>query len=145
MRKTEDKKRKGYSEELPIKKSEEEVFDQRKRAAYSAMGKLGGLARAKQLAEKGFSAESKPQQISKTITTQQRRKAMNIDIIKGQWHVIKGKLKEQWGKLTDDEIIEMEGSSEELAGVLQKVYGYEKDEAHKEIKKFIDKNNWKDE
>ena len=70
---------------------------------------------------------------------------MNTDIIKGQWHVIKGKLKEQWGMLTDDEIMQMEGNSEELAGVLQKAYGYEKDEAQKEIKKFIDTNKWQDE
>ena len=70
---------------------------------------------------------------------------MNIDIIKGQWHMIKGKLKEQWGKLTDDEITKMEGNSEELAGALQKAYGYDKDAAQKEIKKFIDTNKWNDE
>lgn len=70
---------------------------------------------------------------------------MNTDIIKGHWHEVKGKLKQQWGKLTDDEITQMEGSSEELAGALQKAYGYEKEKAQKEIKKFIDDNKWKDE
>ena len=70
---------------------------------------------------------------------------MNTDIIKGHWHVIKGKLKEQWGQLTHDEIMQMAGTSEELAGALQKAYGYEKDEAQKEIKKFIDSNEWQDE
>lgn len=69
---------------------------------------------------------------------------MNIDIIKGHWHEIKGKLKTQWGKLTDDDIKKMEGSSEELSGALQKAYGYEKDQANKEIKKFIDQNKWTD-
>lgn len=69
---------------------------------------------------------------------------MNVEIIKGQWHVIKGKLKEQWGKLTDDEIVQMEGTAEELAGALQKAYGYDKEEAKKEIKKFIDQNKWGD-
>jgi len=67
---------------------------------------------------------------------------MNKDIIKGHWHEIKGKLKKQWGKLTHDEIAKMEGSSEELAGALQKAYGYEKDEAEKEITKFINNNKW---
>jgi len=69
---------------------------------------------------------------------------MNKDIIKGKWHEIKGNLKQQWGDLTDDEIAQMEGSYEELAGTLQKKYGYKKDQAQKEIQTFLDKNNWKD-
>lgn len=68
---------------------------------------------------------------------------MNTDILKGHWHLIKGKLKKQWGKLTHDEIAKMEGSSEELIGALQRAYGYEKDEAEKEIKKFIANNKLK--
>ena len=69
---------------------------------------------------------------------------MNKDIFKGHWHEIKGKLKEQWGKLTDDEIVKIEGSYEELEGILQKKYGYQKDQAKKEIQTFFDKNEWKD-
>lgn len=68
---------------------------------------------------------------------------MNKDIIKGKWHEMKGKLKQQWGKLTDDDIAKIEGSAEELQGALQKRYGYEKDQAEKEIKTFLDKNDWK--
>ena len=145
MKKEEERKKKDSLEKSSSRTNEEDDFEERKRAAYAAMGKLGGLARAKQLAEKGFRVESKPQKKSTTSNIQQRRNAMNTDIIKGQWHIIKGKLKEQWGKLTDDEITQMEGSSEELAGALQKAYGYEKDEANNEIKKFIDKNKWKNE
>lgn len=142
MKKEEDKKRSDSSHCLLLEKEADEDFEKRKRAAYSAMGKLGGLARARQLAEKGFGVGRSSQQKDINLNNQQRRKAMNTDIIKGQWHVIKGKLKEQWGKLTDDEIMKMEGSSEELAGALQKAYGYEKEEAQAEIKKFIDKNKW---
>ena len=72
-----------------------------------------------------------------------RRDIMNKDIIKGQWHEIKGKVKQQWGKLTDDEITQIHGSYEELEGILQKKYGYQKDQAQKEIQAFLDKNNWK--
>jgi uncharacterized protein YjbJ (UPF0337 family) len=68
---------------------------------------------------------------------------MNQDIIKGKWHEIKGKLKQQWGDFTDDDIIQIQGSYEELAGLLQKKYGYKKDQAEKEIQAFLDKNNWK--
>lgn len=68
---------------------------------------------------------------------------MNKEIIKGKWNEIKGQLKQQWGKLTDDEITQMRGSYEELAGLIQKKYGYQKDQAEKEIKAFLDKNNWR--
>ncbi|MBY0292243.1 MAG: CsbD family protein [Alphaproteobacteria bacterium] len=68
---------------------------------------------------------------------------MNKDIFKGHWHEIKGKLKQQWGKLTDDDITKIEGSYEELEGFLQTKYGYQKDQTQKEIQKFLDENNWK--
>lgn len=66
---------------------------------------------------------------------------MNEDIIKGKWKELKGKVKQQWGKFTDDEVTQMKGSYDELAGVLQKKYGYGKDEAKKEIKKFVDEHD----
>lgn len=67
---------------------------------------------------------------------------MNKDIINGHWNEIKGKIKQQWGKLTDDEISQIQGNYDELEGSLQKNYGYKKDEAEREIKQFIDKNGW---
>jgi uncharacterized protein YjbJ (UPF0337 family) len=67
---------------------------------------------------------------------------MNKDIVKGKWKEIKGQLKQQWGKLTDDEISQMDGTYEELEGVLQKRYGLEKDEAEKQIKEFLNQNRW---
>jgi uncharacterized protein YjbJ (UPF0337 family) len=69
---------------------------------------------------------------------------MNKDIVQGHWHEIKGKLKAKWGKLTDDQITQMKGSHEELAGILQQTYGYQKEEAHKEIDSFLDMFKWKD-
>lgn len=68
---------------------------------------------------------------------------MNKDIISGKWKEIKGKIKQQWGKFTDDEITQMKGTYEELSGILQKKYGYKKDEANKEIDDFIDRQGWK--
>ena len=69
---------------------------------------------------------------------------MNKEIIKGNWNQLKGKVKQQWGKLTDDEITQINGSYEELQGILQKKYGYQKDQVEREIQTFLDKNNWKD-
>lgn len=69
---------------------------------------------------------------------------MDKDIVKGKWHEIKGKVKQQWGKLTDNDVAQLKGSYEELSGLLQKGYGYKKDEAKKEIDSFLKKNKWLD-
>jgi len=62
---------------------------------------------------------------------------MNTDIIKGHWKQIEGKLKQKWAKLTDDDVTKMEGTFEELSGKLQVAYGYQKDQADKEINDFM--------
>ena len=67
---------------------------------------------------------------------------MNKDIIKGKWTEMKGKVKQQWGKLTDDDVTRMNGTYEELEGALRQRYGYERDQAEREIKIWVDKNNW---
>ncbi|CDR33119.1 putative stress-response protein [Criblamydia sequanensis CRIB-18] len=61
---------------------------------------------------------------------------MNKDVFQGQWNILKGKVKEQWGKLTDDDLKEINGKREQLLGKIQKRYGYAKDRAEKEIKTF---------
>lgn len=68
---------------------------------------------------------------------------MNKDIIKGHWKEMKGKIQQQWGKLTNDKVDQMKGTYEELEGELQKQYGYKKDQAEKEINTFVEKNHWR--
>ena len=68
---------------------------------------------------------------------------MNSDIIKGNWKEIKGKIRQQWGKFTDDDVSKMQGTYEELTGKLQSTYGYQKDQADKEIDSFLKANSWK--
>jgi uncharacterized protein YjbJ (UPF0337 family) len=62
---------------------------------------------------------------------------MNADILKGKWKEMKGKVKEKWGKLTDDDVTQIEGKEEKLLGFLQKRYGYTKEQAEKEYDEFI--------
>lgn len=62
---------------------------------------------------------------------------MNKDILSGNWHQLKGKARKVWGKLTDDEVEKVGGRVEELSGLLQKRYGYGKDQAEQEIDKFL--------
>ena len=58
---------------------------------------------------------------------------MNWDRIQGNWKQLKGKVHEQWGKLTDDDIDVIEGRREQLAGKIQQSYGVTKDEAERQI------------
>jgi uncharacterized protein YjbJ (UPF0337 family) len=67
---------------------------------------------------------------------------MNNDRAEGTWKQIKGKVKEQWGKLTDDEIDQLEGRSEQLAGKLQERYGLAREEAERQAKAFRARNDW---
>ena len=61
---------------------------------------------------------------------------MNEDRIKGQWKQLAGKLKQNWGKLTENDLKRAEGSSEYLAGRVQERYGIAKDEAEKQVSEF---------
>jgi uncharacterized protein YjbJ (UPF0337 family) len=69
---------------------------------------------------------------------------MNKDIIEGNWKEISGKIKQQWGKVTDDDVGKMKGSYEELEGLLQKKYGYQKEQANREIKSFLNKHGYEE-
>lgn len=61
---------------------------------------------------------------------------MNKDIIAGNWKQIQGKIKAQWGDLTDDDFKVASGNSEYLAGRLQERYGWDRDRAQKEVRDF---------
>jgi uncharacterized protein YjbJ (UPF0337 family) len=64
---------------------------------------------------------------------------MNKDIFEGKWEEVKGKIKQAWGKLTDNDLKVIEGSHDEIFGTLQKHYGYTKDQAEKAVKDFQSK------
>jgi uncharacterized protein YjbJ (UPF0337 family) len=63
---------------------------------------------------------------------------MNQDIVKGQWKQIRGKAKEWWGKLTNDDLDVINGNRDQLVGKLQERYGYSKDRAIQEINKRLE-------
>ncbi|MDO8294840.1 MAG: CsbD family protein [Caulobacter sp.] len=58
------------------------------------------------------------------------------DRIEGSWKEMTGKVKEQWGKLTDDDLTVVAGKRDQLAGKIQERYGYAKDKAEHEISAF---------
>ena len=62
---------------------------------------------------------------------------MNWQQIEGKWDHFKGKVREKWGKLTDDDIDVIAGKRDQLLGRLKERYGLEKDRAEKEVDSFL--------
>jgi len=61
---------------------------------------------------------------------------MNWDRIEGNWKQFKGKAKEQWGKLTDDDLDVVSGKRDQLVGRIQERYGIAKDSAERQIEEW---------
>lgn len=62
---------------------------------------------------------------------------MNNDTLKGDWKELKGKVQQQWGKLSDDDLEVVKGQKTELIGKIQQAYGKSREEAEKEVDKFF--------
>jgi uncharacterized protein YjbJ (UPF0337 family) len=62
---------------------------------------------------------------------------MAQDMLKGAWKELKGNVKKTWGKLTDDDMMEIDGNKDVLLGKLQQRYGYTKAEAEKEYHTWV--------
>ncbi|WP_332719415.1 CsbD family protein [Pelagibacterium mangrovi] len=67
---------------------------------------------------------------------------MNRDQMEGNWKQFTGKVKEQWGKLTDDDLDVIGGKREQLEGKIQERYGKSKDEARKDVDTWFERNGW---
>ena len=79
--------------------------------------------------------KSRPQQ-----EQQQQMSLPSVDEIKGKWKQHVGAAKIAWGKLTEDEFLQLEGQEQKLTGLVQERYAITRDEADKQVKAFFDKN-----
>lgn len=61
---------------------------------------------------------------------------MNWEQVEGKWDQVKGQVKEQWGKLTDNDLAQLQGKKEQMIGKLHERYGYDKQRAEKELDNF---------
>ena len=61
---------------------------------------------------------------------------MDWNTVEGNWKELKGEVKKQWNKLTDDDISEIDGKREKLVGAIQKQYGKSKEDAENAV------DNW---
>ena len=62
---------------------------------------------------------------------------MNKDILKGKWVQVKGDIRSWWGKITDDDVNQIQGDIEKFIGKLQERYGYGREQAEKELNEFL--------
>lgn len=62
---------------------------------------------------------------------------MNKDILKGKWLQVKGDVRQWWGKLTDDDVDQIQGDVEKFIGKLQERYGYGREQAENELNNFL--------
>ncbi len=65
----------------------------------------------------------------------------NRDILMGKWKQIRGRVREQWGKLTDNQVDQIGGNYDRLIGTLQENYGYTREKAMEEADRWIDNMN----
>jgi len=63
---------------------------------------------------------------------------MNKDILEGNWKQMRGRVKAAWGRLTDDELDEINGHKDILIGMLQERYGYNREQAEQQVRNFVD-------
>lgn len=67
---------------------------------------------------------------------------MNTDQIEGKWEQVKGKVRQKWGQLTDQDLTTIDGKRQQLVGKIQEKYGYATEKAEKEVADFLaDKKN----
>ena len=62
---------------------------------------------------------------------------MNTDVLQGKWTQLKGTVRKQWGKLTDDDVDQIQGDAEILQGRIQERYGRTKEQAKEEVDKWL--------
>ena len=62
---------------------------------------------------------------------------MNTDVLQGKWNQLKGNVRKQWGKLTDDDVDEIQGDAEILMGRIQERYGRSREDAKREVDRWL--------
>ena len=66
---------------------------------------------------------------------------MNRDRLEGKWTQFRGRMRERWGRLTDDQLSVVAGKHNQLAGRHQEQYGINKEDAERQLKQFL-RRNW---
>ncbi|MBA8840402.1 uncharacterized protein YjbJ (UPF0337 family) [Ochrobactrum sp. RH2CCR150] len=94
----------------------------------------------------GFASNGELSGYSRVTPLSPKRKTEEIPMdwnrVEGNWKQVKGKIQEQWGKLTDDDLDQISGRREQLEGKIQERYGVAKDRAKSEIDDWYSRQQW---
>jgi len=63
---------------------------------------------------------------------------MNREQMAGNWRVMRGKVKEQWGRLTNDDLDVIQGKHDQLVGKIQQRYGKQRDQVERDVDRWLD-------
>jgi uncharacterized protein YjbJ (UPF0337 family) len=74
--------------------------------------------------------------------TNNREFGMDWNRVEGNWKQVKGKVKEKWGNLTDDDLTAINGQRDQLEGKIQERYGLAKDKVQKDIDDWYNAQTW---
>jgi uncharacterized protein YjbJ (UPF0337 family) len=75
---------------------------------------------------------------TRSLSLTERKNSMDMNVFEGKWKQFRGRIEEEWGELTDDEVDQAEGKRDQMVGLLQEKYGYTKDKAEREFDRFVD-------
>ena len=76
------------------------------------------------------------------VVNQAREMEMDWNRVEGNWKQVKGKIKEKWGNLTDDDLTAINGKRDQLEGKIQERYGIAKDQVRKDVDDWYDAQSW---
>jgi uncharacterized protein YjbJ (UPF0337 family) len=100
---------------------------------------LIALVAAVSLSAPALAQDSKPQgqTIQRAPAAQESQRLVTWDKIAGNWKRFKGKVRKQWGRLTNDDLAVAQGRREELVGKIQARYGIDKEQADKQVEVWL--------
>jgi uncharacterized protein YjbJ (UPF0337 family) len=81
-------------------------------------------------------------QMTFSNNTKMRRRPMDWNRVEGNWKQVKGKIKEKWGRLTDDDLDVINGRRDQLEGKIQERYGVAKDRVRKDVDDWYTAQRW---
>ena len=76
------------------------------------------------------------------VVNQAREMEMDWNCVEGNWKQVKGKIKEKWGNLTDDDLTAINGKRDQLEGKIQERYGIAKDQVKKDVDNWYETQTW---
>lgn len=78
-----------------------------------------------------------PQQMQASMPAQMQQATPSADALKGRWQQVVGQAKVTWGKLTQDELLKLEGHEQKLAGLVRERYGISRQAAEQQARQFF--------